>query len=73
MRAFLRYALETTKRQAEERVYRVYVAETLYFMARGEAPTVRFNDLIHPKPQDTRTSEEIIDTMKTKLNRLEAM
>lgn len=40
-------------------------------MAQGKYPDARYADIIHPKPQETRTSEEIIGTMKNKLKSLE--
>lgn len=56
--------------RAEIDAYRFYVADTLYFMANGKAPDKRLRELLNPPKEETRTAEEIIDSVKTKLERL---
>lgn len=49
-----------------EGAYRIYITDMLYYQARGQSLTIRYDDMIHPKPQDTRTAEEIADDIITK-------
>lgn len=39
--------------------YRTYIAETLYQYTRGNGLNVHLMDVIHPKPVDNRSGDEI--------------
>ena len=69
----MRYVLEMVKKKAVDDAYRIYVSDTLYFMANGQAPNMRFSELVNrakPQKEDDRTADEIISSMKNKLERL---
>jgi hypothetical protein len=62
------------KREAHADAYRVYVTDALKVIcentaryAGGSCIEMRYIDLINPKPEDTRTGEEVIEHMKSKL------
>uniref|UniRef100_A0AAU8B6A7 Uncharacterized protein n=1 Tax=Dulem virus 33 TaxID=3145751 RepID=A0AAU8B6A7_9CAUD len=64
-------ALQSDKR---EEAYRIYVTDCLRLIAKNTAPMAhgeyigkRFADIINPKPEETRTADEIIDHIKKKL------
>lgn len=68
----MRYAAAKARENERADAYRIYISETLYFMSRGESPTMRVQEFLNPKPEpeDTRTAEEIISSMKDRLERL---
>ena len=54
--------------------YRVYTAEALRIMTENTAKYAgggymkqKYSDMINPKPEETRTGQEIIDMMKNKI------
>lgn len=61
------------KRDEHAEAYRVYVTDTLKTICENTARQggycikMRYIDLINPKPEDTRTGEEVIEHMKSKL------
>lgn len=64
------------KKENELEVYRVYITDCLRLIAKNVAPIAhgeyigkRYAEIIHPKPEETRTAEEIIDSIKQKLAR----
>lgn len=70
----MRYAVSKINSRQRDTAYRVYVTDALKFIAENTARyagggymKARYEDLIHPKPEDTRTAEEIIEHMKKKL------
>jgi hypothetical protein len=65
------------ERDAKAEAYRVYMTDTVKYIAEataflcgGRYTQKRYYDFIHPKPEETRTSEEIVDHFKEKLKRL---
>lgn len=69
----MRYVLEMVKKKAVDDAYRIYVTDTLYFMAQGQAPNMRWREFIaqtQPMKEDDRDPEEIKQSMKDKLSRL---
>lgn len=76
---FLRYVAAHINQQERETAYRIYVTDCLRIisqsaaesakMAGGEGKyiTARFADFLHPKPEETRTGEEIIADLRRKL------
>lgn len=54
--------------------YRVYTAEALRIMTENTAKYAgggymkqKYSDMVNPKPEETRTGQEIIDMMKNKI------
>ena len=69
----MRYVSEMVKKQAIEEAYRFYVTDTLYFIANGQVPNMRWREFIDqakPQKDDDRDPEEIKTNMKDKLSRL---
>lgn len=73
------------QKEQEDRAYRFYVTECLRHISENAAKTVSamlgkdaeakyinvsFEEILHPKPAETRTSEEIISHIKKKLQDL---
>lgn len=59
------------KKKAVDDAYRIYITDTLYFIANGKAPKQRFMEFLHPQQQEeTRKPEEIINSVKSGLERL---
>ena len=73
------------KKEQEERAYREYVAECLRIttentakiasmIGRGETEckyiSVSFDELLHPKPVEQRTADEIINNIQAEFQRL---
>ena len=50
-RALLRYAEAYVTQRSEEKAYRTYVTDTLWYQAQGKALRDRFADLMHPRKQ----------------------
>ena len=60
--------------EEKEKAYRIYVTDCLRMIAKNTAPIAlgeyigkRYLDIINPKPEETRTADEIIDHIKKKL------
>ena len=67
------------QREQEEKAYRIYVTDALKsiaentgraLMSEGVGMSMRYVDIINPKPVDNRTEAEIIDHIKNKLKQL---
>lgn len=61
------------QKKAIDDAYRIYVTDTLYFMAQGQSPNMRWREFIEqakPMKEDDRDPEEIKSKMKDKLSRL---
>lgn len=48
-------------------MYRLYVTDSLWGLAQGRRLSARFAEVIDPKPLETRTPEEIVSHIRTKL------
>ena len=59
MRPFLCYAAARAKERAEDALRWEYVAEALRLAPQQKYPTKHLRDMLHPKPQDTRSGDEI--------------
>ena len=59
----MRYVLARLKRQEREELYRIFVTDGLRAMLGTENP--RYADIL--KPQDNRTGDEIIESIRAKL------
>lgn len=62
----MRYATARIGEHCKEKVFREYVADGVHMISENTAKfsggsylSVRYDDIIHPKPRDTRTGEEI--------------
>lgn len=73
----MRYAVSKINSNQRDIAYQVYVTDALQAISKNVEPVgrcgyieKRYWDVIHPKPEDTRTAEEIIEHMKKKLARI---
>lgn len=56
------YLLPTKiRQQAEDEAFRYYVTDWMYYYADDKKLTMQYRDIIHPKPVDKRTAEEIVN------------
>lgn len=60
--------------QSKVAAYRVYTAEALRIMTENTAKYAgggymkqKYSDMVNPKPEETRTGQEIIEMMKQKI------
>lgn len=65
------------KQQREELAFHDYMATCIYYINKsvvkqygGEYIATKFRDIVNPKPEDKRTSEEIINLIRGKLEML---
>lgn len=65
------------KRQSEKSALDVYIADCLRILTENTAKIggggyikLRYNELIHPKPEEKRTSVEVISSFKSKLSKI---
>lgn len=70
----MRYAAAWMRREDERTAYQVYVTDALQAIAENTAKygggsyiKIRWYDVIHPKPVETRTAEEIIAQVTSRL------
>ena len=77
VRACLAALPAVMKHRIHEEVYRAYVTDALRILGENTAKyagggyiQMRFIDLIDRKPNETRTSAEIVDTIRAKLRRI---
>ncbi len=64
----MRYVMAKIKEDDEAMAYRIYVTDHLRALSQGfGVQSERYYTVIHPKPVDNRTSEDIISHMKHKL------
>ncbi len=68
---------EAYRAQQLKQTYQIYLAESLRLIGENTAKIsggrylqVRWEDILHPKPEETRTPKEIIEKMKDTLSRL---
>ena len=62
------------KKRSENELYQVYTADALFYINEiiatrfsGKMLSKRYYDLLHKKPEDTRTAQEIVDSIRSKL------
>lgn len=77
-RAIVSMLPDILKQSCEQEAYKTYVAECMRMVtentakfAGGRYMSLSFGEMLHPKPVDTRTGEEVIDHMKNVLAGLE--
>ena len=59
VRPFLCYAATRAKERAEDALRWEYVAEAIRLAPQQKYPTKHLRDMLHQKPQDTRSGDEI--------------
>ena len=71
---FMRYVMARYEREQRELAYRIYISDALRTISENTAKfggggymKVRFADIIIPRPEDDRTSDEIISHIREKL------
>ena len=74
----MRYVQARSKEDVLEKTYRIYVTDCLKLIAEntaryasGTTIGVRYADLIEDKPEETRTSDEVISDIRDKIQKLE--
>lgn len=77
-RAIVSMLPEILKQSCEQEAYKTYLSECMRMVtentakfAGGRYMSVSFHEMLHPKPVDTRTGEEIVSHMKGVLKGLE--
>ena len=55
----MRYLNASIQKATEERIYRIYVTDSLYLQGQNKYPAQRFAEIYKPKQTDTRKAEEI--------------
>ena len=55
----MRYAVASLNRHREEVGYRYYFTELVRMQAEGKTFSESLQDMLHPKPTDVRTADEI--------------
>lgn len=65
------------KRQNEKSALGVYIADCLRILTENTAKVsgggyikMRYGELIHPQPEEERTSEEVVNSIKLKLSKI---
>jgi hypothetical protein len=73
----INHCISSFRKEQEERAIIMYVGECLRIitentakMGGGSYMTAKLNDILNPKPIETRTSEEIINKMKNKMQKI---
>lgn len=61
----MRYFVSRLKQDTEERIYRIYVTDSLFYHAQNKTPAHRYYDLLHPKVE-TKSADEIISDVLAK-------
>ena len=71
---FMRYVMARYEREQRELAYRIYISDALRTISENTAKfggggymKARFADIIMPRPEDDRTSDEIISHIREKL------
>lgn len=71
---FMRYVGSKIAQRQEETAYRIYITDALLVIgentkrfAGGSSMKVRYADILYPKPEETRTAEEIKQHFISKL------
>ena len=79
MNAFMRYVVARWNQNRKDTAYRIYLTDCLKIIGESAAAvskmsggegryiTTRFLDIIHSKPEETRTGAEIIADLRQKL------
>ena len=74
----MRYVQSRIKKESMDKAYRIYVTDCLKFVsentakqAGGTSYNKRYFDLIDVKPEETRSSDEVIESIQSKLKLLE--
>lgn len=52
--------------QNEERIYRNYIADSIFYYADNKRMTVKYHDILNPPKVDNRSVEEIINDTLTR-------
>lgn len=75
---FLRYCFARQGKEQIDKAYRIYVTDALKAIsentakfAGGSYMKIRYAEVINPKPEETRTADEIITNITDKLRKLQ--
>lgn len=74
----MRYVKAKAKKEAEEKTYRIYLSDGIKMISENTAKYAggtsfkkRYFDLIRAEQEETRNSDEIIDSIRKKLQGME--
>lgn len=74
----MRYVKAKAAMQTKESAYRIYVTDGIKVLTEntsrqfgGQRFTRRFADILNPQPEDTRSAEKIIESIRSKIDSLE--
>lgn len=74
----MRYCIAKFRKDNLDTTYRIYVTDALKIIAEntskyagGSYMKIRFSEIINPKPEETRTADEIITGITDKLRKLQ--
>lgn len=74
----MRYVMAKAQQMSKDKAYRIYVTDGVKIITENTARffggrhfETRFIDVIEPKPEETRTADEIIENIRDKIKKLE--
>lgn len=68
----MRYVMARYQKEQRDVAYRIFVTDSLQLAPQNKYRTDRFADIIRPAPQETRSSAEIIEQIKSHLDGVNA-
>ena len=73
----MRYVTAKARQESKNRAYRIYVTDGIKIITENTARyfggrhfEARFIDVIEPPPEETRTSDEIVENIREKIKKL---
>lgn len=74
----MRYCFARYRKEQLDKTYRIYITDALKVITEnasrfngGNYMKIRFADIVNPKPEETRTADEIITNITDKLRKLQ--
>lgn len=67
LKAFYRYVMARYEAYKRDYIFKVYVADSMYYQAQNKCLNIRYAELIDTKPVDTRTGDEIAEDVIARL------
>lgn len=66
----MNFASARLTQRVEAEAFRIYLADTLFFLAEGKQINVRWNEFLHPTPIVEHDPDEVIENIKAGLRGL---
>ena len=67
VKATLATLQERIKQQDEAEIFRIYIAESIRLQSEGKYISAKYEEIINPKPEDTRTATEMVEDVVQKV------